>query len=428
MTYRFLNSSLSVSGKNPKETLSSDFQGALNKEFKTSSDWFVIQREFPYGSSEYIDVEARVNRVFDGKTTVTIADDFKRLLFRTPEDAPQLGSLYYFDDNYWMVTNTEAIKSLATTCVVRRCNNVLRWRDFNNGAIYSVPCVIDYLIKETRDYSTGGGSLVQPSGFAEIIVQFNPDTNKIRPSRRFLFGNQDNWMAYKVMGGGINNYDNRITTNMTSAGLLRISTLANQANEDTDDLVNGIADAKEYNYSLSLNQNSQTITIGDSYTLIATVEMNGDTVSKPVVWESGSISIATISQSGIITPVGVGTTTIRCSMQDNLSVYDECVLVVSGAPSSNYMIALSPNIDGLFEGTEQTFTVTLSLNGVPQPDSFTFSLNSGSISIDNYRYNVLSGTSFWIKNLKRYDGDQLVVTATSGVHSMQIPIKLRGAW
>lgn len=428
MTYRYLNAGLSVSGKTPKETLVGDFQGALNKDFKTSSDWFVIQREFPYGSSEYVDVEARVNRVFDGKTTVSIADDFKRLLFRTPEDSPPLGSLYQFDDNYWMVTNIEAIKSLATTCVVRRCNNVLRWRDFNTGVIYSVPCVVDYLIKETRDYSTGGASLVQPSGFAEIIVQFNPVTNKIRPSRRFLFGNKDNWMAYKVMGGGINNYDNRITTNLTSAGLLRISTLANQANEDTDDFVNGIADAKEYIYSVSLNTNSQAIKMGDFDTLVATVEMNGNTVSKPVVWNSSNTLVATTDQSGKITSVGLGITTIRCSLSDNASVYDECIVTVSNASSDNYVVSLSPNIDIMYEGTEQTFTVRLLLNGTLQADTFTFSLNAGNISIDNYRYNVLSGTTFWVKNLKRYDGDQLIVTATSGSHSIQIPIKLHGAW
>lgn len=427
MPYRYLNASLPMQ-KTPKDSLTGDFQGALNRDFKVSSDWFTIQREYPYGSEQYEDIDVRINRVFDGKTTVTISDDFKKILFKNPDDAPLLGGMYKFDNNYWIVTNVEAIKSLATACVVRRCNNVLRWKDYDTGFVYSKPCIIEYLIKETRDYTTGGSSLVQPSGFAEIIVQFSEATNKIRPSRRFLFGNKNNWMAYKVMGGGVNNFDNRITKDMMSVGLLRLSTLANQANEQNDDFINGVADSMEYNYSLSLNENSASITIGSSYILIPTTTLNGEEISRDVTWTSSDITKAVVNSLGVVTPISSGNVVIRCSLSNNESAFDECSISITEYSVDNYSIDVSPNVDYVYEGAEQVFTTVLYLNGLAQANTFTYSLSVNGISYNNFQYNVLSGNTFWIKNMKKHIGANLVITATSGVHSIQIPVSLKGAW
>lgn len=427
MSYKFLNASLPMK-VSPRDRLTADFNNALNIDFKTASDWFTIQRELPYGSGTYSDIDVRVNRLFEGKTTVSVGDDFKKILFRTNEDAPRMGSMFYFDDNYWIVTNVEAIKGIATTCVVRRCNDVLRWKDTNTGVVYSQPCVIDYLIKETRDYTTGGSSLVQPSGFLEIIVQFNPNTNKVRPSQRFIFGNQYNWNAFKVMGGGVNNNDKRSTMDNMSVGLLRLSLLANQVNSDTDDLIEGIADAFENVYSIGLNTGNLVLALGSSYTLIPTIEKDGTTVSKSVTWSSSDISKATVNQSGVVTPIGVGVVTIKCAMADNDAVFDSCVINVINTTVDNYSILVSPNQDYIYETEEQVFTTTLIVNGISQPDTFTYSLSTNGVPTNNFRYNVLSGNTFWIKNLKRYDDNSLVVTASSGSNSIQIPIRLRGNW
>lgn len=427
MTYRFLNAGLSMKN-NPKGSLISDFQTNLEKEFYVSSDWFTIQKEYPYGSEEYIDTDVRINTLFEAKTATAVGDDFKKLLFKNPSEAPALGQFFQFDNNYWIVSNIENIKNIASSCVIRRCNNLLRWKDFDTGIIYSQPCVIDYLIKETRDYSTGGASLVQPSGFMEIFSQFNIRTNKIRPNRRFIFGNPNNWNAYKIMGGGVNNHNNLFTSDMNSVGLLRLSLLANQVNEDTDDLVNGVADSGEYAYTLSLNVSTLSMAIGDSYVVIPTVELNGTIISKAVTWSSSKTTVATISSGGVITPVGVGTSTITCSLTDNSSITSTCSLTITATPTSNYSILISPSVDYIYETEEQVFTTTLYLNGIAQPDTFTYTLNSNGVPSSNYQYNILSGNTFWVRNIKRYDQAPLIFTATSGATSIQIPIKLKGAW
>lgn len=427
MSYQFLNASLPIQ-KSPKDNLIDDFQTALDIGFKVASDWFTIQRENPRASETYENIDVRINRAFDGKTSTTVSDDYKRILFKNPSDTPSLGSMFKFDGNYWIVTNVDAIKSLATTCIVRRCNNMLRWKDFSTGSVYSQPCVIDYLIQKPRDYVTGGSTLVEISGIIEVITQFNSRTNKIQPSRRFLFGNQDNWHAFKLMGGGLNNFNNILTDDMNSVGFLRMTMLANQFNLETDDGINGVADSKEYNYSVSLNENIISINDVSSYQLIPVATLNGETVTKSFSWSSSDVSILTVDSSGVITPVSVGTATIKCSLSDNISIFDTCVVTVTSSLVDNYAISVSPNVNYIYEGSAVTFNTILQLNGVAQPDTFIYSINANGVPINNFQYNILSGNSFWIKNIKKFIDSNIIVTATSGSHSIQIPITLIGGW
>jgi len=230
------------------------------------------------------------------------------------------------------------------------------------------------------------------------------------------------------MGGGINNYNNNFTANLMSTGLLRLSLLANQVNENTDDLVNGVADYGEYNYTVTLNESAISLAVGSSYTLIPTVELNEQTVSKNVVWSSSNNAVATVSSNGTITPLKIGTTQIQCALFDNPSITDTCSISITAIGADNYSILLTPNKDYIFEGEEQVFTTVLYENGLAQSDVFTYSLNTNGVPTDNFQYNVLSGNTFWVRNIKRYDLKSLMFTATSGINSIQIPIKLKGSW
>lgn len=428
MPYTFLTASLPIQ-KTPKQTYVDQFQSVMDLQFKNSSDWYTINKETSYGSGVYSGtIDVRINFAISNTTGLSIGDDFKRILFKQPDSSRMVGDMYYFSDNYWIVTNTEEKMGIASTCVVRRCNNVLRWKSFETGKIEEQPCVIDYIIKETRDYSTSGSALVLPSGFAEIMTQFNSKTNKIRPSRRFLFGNTDNWNAFKVMGGGINNYNNSSTTNNSSVGLLRLSVLANQVNNQTDDIVNGIADASEFVYSLSLSESSLSLETSKQFKFYPTLELNGETITKNLTWSSSNPLVATVSSTGVVTTIIPGTTTITCSMTENSSVYDTCPITVVGTLVNNYVVVVEPNVDYVYEGQEQIFTVSLYLNNIAQVDAFVFTLDSNTVPSTNYTYSVLSSNSFKINNLEKFLGDTLIVGAVSGIHTKNVPITLKGAW
>lgn len=428
MSYRFMNASIGIQ-KTPKQTFWEDFQENLNVEFYNSSDWWTIKEEYPCGSGEYIDIDVRVNRAIGTRTGNNQGDDYKIILFKNLDHVANLGNLYYFDNNYWIVINSEGIKSLAASVTVRRCNNTLRWLDHKTGKIYSSPCSIDYLIQQNRDYSTAGSSLVVPSGTIEVVTQFNETTNRIMPSQRFLFGNKDNWQGFKIMGGGLNNFNRLQTEDGNSSGIIRITmSAAQKGDNEIDDIVNGIADVKEYLYALSLNYNSLSLENGKQATIIPSLTLNGATYDDSFVWETSNSLVATVS-NGIVTAISNGVCNIKCSSIFNSDIFETCVVTVSSSITDNYEIRIDPNINYILEGETQVFNVQLYKNALIEAESFVFELNEPNlVPAGNFDFAVVDGNNFSIKNISKYLDNSLAVKCTSLYGELIVYIDLKGVW
>lgn len=428
MAYPFMSAGSLISNKTPKQDYIDLVQETLNKQFYNASDVFTIQEETSVGSGQYQNVDVRVNNVINPTTADNVEDDFKKLIFPDLDHSVNLGRFYLFDDNYWITTNVDKIKSLAQTVIIRRCNNVLRWIDEQTGALYEEPCSISYLIKENRDYSTAGSAIVVPSGMVDCFFQINTRTNKIKPNQRFLFGNPNNWTSYRVEGGGINNFNNQKTLDNNSATLGRYGLSVDFINEQTDNLTLGIANAYTNIYEISLNQSIGSGGISQVIQLEATVTLNGETVERNTSWSSSNTSVATVNSDGLVTIVSTGTSTITCSLENNETVLDTCVITGTGSPVDNYQVIFSPDSNHVLEGAEKTWEVYLYKNNFQQADVFAFSLDSNTVPSENYTYTVLDGNSFKIKNIEKFLSDSLEITATSGSYNKTISVNLRGAW
>lgn len=427
MPYPFMTAGQSIQ-VNPKTDYTQLFQEIITDQFYNSTDWHTIEQETALASGVYENIDARITELINVNTGEKIEDDFKRLLFSNINQPVSLGRMYRFDNNYWVTVNVDKIKSLASTATIRRCNNVLRWLDETTGAIYEAPCSLSYLIKENRDYSTAGSAIVVPSGMIDCIVQFNSQTNKIKPNQRFLFGNTMNWISYRVEGGGINNFNNLSTSDNMSSGLIKFSLTVDYSNMETDDIVNGIANAGTNVYALTINQDSITGAPLQTVQLLATVMLNGETVTRSLVWTSSTPSVATVNSNGLVTFVAVGTATITCRMLGNSSISDTCPVTVVSSPVDNYQVIASPDSNYVLEGTDKTWTVYLYKNGVQQADVFIFTLDANTVTSANYTYTVLGDNSFKVKNIKKFLADTLDVTCTSGIYSKIISVSLKGAW
>ena len=373
-------------------------------------------------------MDVRINSLIDPTTGDNIEDDFKKLLFGEIGHSVDLGKYYYFENNYWVTINVDKIKTLSQTAVVRRCNNMLRWLDETTGALYQIPCALGYPIKENRDYSTAGSAIVVPSGMIDCFVQNNTKVQKIKPNQRFLFGNPNMWTAYRVEGGGINNFNNQQTIDNTSAGLTRFSLSVDFANSTTDDFTNGIANITDNTYVLTLNQTSITGSATQTVQLLATVTLNGNTVTRSLVWTSSNTAVATVSSSGLVTFISTGSATITCQMLDNSTVTDTCPVTVGASPVDNYQVIISPDSNYVLEGDEKTWTVYLYKNGTVQSDTFIFTLDANTVTSANYTYTSLGTHSFKIKNITKFLTDTLDVTCTSGIYSKVLNVSLHGAW
>jgi hypothetical protein len=237
--YSFLAPSPPLSASS---VLVNDFQALLNEQFSVATDVFKITEEYVFASGSYIDLTVRIVGAVDASTGEKLSDDFKKLLFQNINYTVSLGKKFYFDNNFWLTVNTEGIKNLSSTCVVRRLNNTLRWVD-DLGNIWEESCAIDYQIKRALDQVGAANDLILPGGYITVYCQLNSKTRNIKGGKtRFLFGNENNWVCYRVAGDGVRNFLNLQTSNNNSAQLLVLEMSINYVNADTDDLVLGIAD------------------------------------------------------------------------------------------------------------------------------------------------------------------------------------------
>jgi len=412
----------------PKETYIEDFRKRLEEGFENSSDWFTIQEETDFGSEKYRNVDARINYVIAAETGEKMSDDFKMLWFRDTTHLVKLGTMFYFNDNYWLCINTEKIKSLTTAVTVKRCNNTLRWMD-ENGGIYNVPCSLaDPLIRENRDYSTTGSAVVNVSGVIEVMAQFNVKTNKIKANQRFLFGNPENWYCYKIFGSGVNNINLMTTEDLYSSGVIRYTMGGWQLNEDTDDLVNGVCDVNQNIYQIQVSPSSLKLNIGEQITITQRVLHNGKYEELDVVWETSNPLIANITQDGLVNPIKDGIAQIKVSLKNNSSVFTEIPIEISQEINTNWEIRISPKDNFVLEGTSKTFETRLYSNNVLNPLVFTYSVIGTDVPKENYVFSVIDGNRFSITNIEKYLVDYLTVRCTSDSYQKDLQIYLRGAW
>lgn len=431
-SYKFIPPSLNAKakkGNSPKDQYTELFQETLNEQFFNSSTWWTIKEESPLGSREYNNVDVRIAHVINAETGLKLGDDWKTVLFSDVSHAIELGGYYNFDDNIWLVINTEVKKNITATCTIRRCNNTLRWIDESTGIYYVEPCIIEYEVKEPRDYITQGSPFPIPGGFLHIYTQMNSRTNKINENQRFLFGNTGHWTGYKVVGTGINDFRNVNTFENDSARILTLEMIANFVNDEMDDIVNGIADVNSNKYTIDITTSNISGSPNSNYQLSANITYNGDIVARNLNWESSNPLIATVSGCGIVNFVSNGSCTITANISGN-PAYDTCSVIVESSPSINSEILINPNTNYVLEGIQKTYSVYLYKNNIQQPDTFTISCNGSNVPSGNYAFSQTDGNHFYITNIEKDVESYLVISCTTGsvIPTKQTNIYLRGAW
>lgn len=416
-------------GITPKDQYVELFQKTLDEQFYNSSTWWTIQEESGIGTAIYENTDVRISHVINAETGLKLGDDWKTILFPNMDHVVEIGRRYIFDSSVWIIINIEVVKNIAASCTVRRCNNVLRWIDEATGAYYQEPCAIEYLVKEPRDYATQGSPFMTPGGYLHIITQLNNNTALINENQRFLFGNSGHWTGYKVTGTGINDFQNVATYDNNSSNILVLDMTANFINNETDDIVNGIADVYTNNYVVTLSSGSiQGIPTGNIQ-LTARVTYNGDTVTRNMVWESSNNRIATVNGSGLVVFNSLGICTITASVEGN-PAYAICHVTVTNTPTLNNEILINPNTNYVLEGLSETYSVYLYENNVQSSGSFVITCSGSSIPTTSYSFTQNDGNHFTISNILRNVNSHLTITCTTGsvVAPKDFFIYLRGAW
>ena len=107
---------------------------------------------------------------------------------------------------------------------------------------------------------------------------------------------------------------------------------------------------------ITVSPKTNTINVGDTVQLTATVTPSNAT-DKSVTWSSSDTSIATVSNTGLVTGVAVGTVTITATTSNNLSD-TATVTVVNPQYQGTAMVDLVGNYSYVTWGTNTTPTTT----------------------------------------------------------------------
>lgn len=335
----------------------------------------------------------------------------------------------YHDENLrsvWLCVALDSSTLYQQKAKIRRCTNEIRFYN-EDGKLIRIPCVFDDKINSEKNVALTGLKYI--NGITTLYLQDNTDSEQLKPNQRLLFGRPGMWTAFKIVSVGVNNFMNEIYWDNGTAGIVEVTMEASYVNYDTDDLVNGIADANTY--SVKLDMESISASVGDSFVLTATVLKNGkEIVDKPVVWYTSDDEVATVD-GGIVDVVKNGFVVITACLDDNHEIKDSVVINVPAIAEDTYTVVVSPYAEdsyGILQGDTIAFDCYLYKNGFIELNEFSFEVSDETdIPSECYRFSVVDGNSFSVKNVRRSDGTVYVV-CKSGEHEFVANIKLKGAW
>ena len=425
----FYDAYSSIRNSTPKESYYQDFLAIAQQTFDNADNVFYneIQVEETYGSNTFQPINmVRVDSVINFTTGIALGDDYKTFIFMPDYPKPYYGQKYKWNNDYWLVVNTNNDGSLSVSAEMRRCNNVLRFFDENGNKIYE-PCIMDYELRFTNNNETPPITIGNKE--QKIWCQKNARTESIKPNDKFLFGTPNQRVAIRVYAGGIKNFLNDTTEDDNSPSLTEFYLEDYQISEELDDLVNGFANAYVNNFSVQLNSDETQYNTNIDSQLTATVYKNGNAINVPVVWSSSDETVATVDSTGLVHTISEGQTTISVGMKDNTTISDSVTITVSNAVTpDSYEIRIMPNIDYILQDNSTTFTCYLYKNGIQQTDAFTFKDVSVGVPKSNYIINVINENTFSVTNNQKYLNAPVIVECTSGDYSTNYTITLRGLY
>lgn len=371
------------------QTYLNDMQATINAQWNNSTQTtgetnnLYATEQKAIGSKEYVSVDVSIDMQIDLGTGQKISDDFKIFTHKLLTDVTMRGLMYQFEDNYWISTNVDEIASPVKNVGVRRCNQVAKWINPNNGALIQWPCVIDYDVASTQPKYDKDINMA--NGHITMIIQGNNDTLKLKKNKRFLFNGE----AYKLTG-----YNNMLQNGIVSdeTTLLYYDLYLDTIQPD-DDLINNVANATQYEYSVNILQDVTEQVNGFSGELTAQVSLNGQIVSRDVVWSANSYGTIDANGNYTLTGAAGNTAIFTCTFGD---IVENISINIVQSVTDTYDIVISPLISELYQGDTQVMTAYLYKNGIVQGDNVTATI-SGADATNCYTF-VANGHEFTLTN------------------------------
>lgn len=361
-------------------------QAAIDQQWDCTSAKYTIKEQADFGSDVYNDIEVWIDYVVGlGSRGTTNGDDFRQLIFRDINYQVKRGLYYQFDGNTWIVYFSDEYSSLSKDAGVRRCNNVMRIIDPENGSIFSIPCVVDYDM--TSPSVQVSSYILTPNNHATIMVQGNADTLRLfKLNTRYILGGR----PFKLLAYQNALLDESIAPTPT---LLYLDLYLDEIHAN-DDIANQLADNGEYQYTVEIDSANMELTNGATGFLTASVSLNGEKVNREIVWASSNTSVVTIDSQGNYQVVGTDgqSCTITATLRGNTNVTASIQIAVVGTELLQAKIVLDPLFSKIRQYETVDFTVKASYGSqLYAPSDVVISLSENSVVLSNQYLSIQGG-------------------------------------
>lgn len=393
MALRFFNSAVYNHIDTDPNTMYRDLQQEfVNLQWENTTQIITVKEEEDIGSNVYNDLDIWISpTVADTSTGLKDVKDFNKLIFKDINHRVKRGLMYIFDNSYWIVHSYTEYDGVVQDCGVRRCNNVLKIKDPQNGGIFSIPCVVDYDMAASTVKVTK--YILTPNNHAVVIVQGNEDTLRLfKTNTRYILSGR----PFKLYG-----YQNAVDYDLDSPSTLLYLDLYLDEIRTDDDIENGIAENGKYDYSISINAEDMTLTQGTMGRLSATVSLNGLEVDRDVLWVSEDENIVSIDEYGNYEVVGeIGEVCKINAYIDGNTIDTSFILITIGEIEETIKILTNPSFEIIRQYETIPFVVSVFYNGDDITDNVvaTVETDSDILQIENIESNRYTITSNGISN------------------------------
>lgn len=247
-----------------------------------------------------------------------------KTIFFSIEDKINQGDMIEYENNtYIILLMEENINNVYMRYVARRCDHTIKI--YVDNKLVEIPCNISTYSQDIFENQY----VKLPTGNIKITCQNNNISNKISYDKRFIKMRN----AYKIVGFTSEN-----------KGLKYLYCEKTEIDNTMDDLENEIADRwrneVKHNYSIEVTPTELNINKGNTEQLHLIVKDTTDSgtvvVENPtIIYTSNNNNIVTIDNTGLITAIGEGETTITVKFENiekiiNISVSNVVELVITG--------------------------------------------------------------------------------------------------
>ena len=396
----------------PHNRYINQLQALINDRWDNSTQTsYPIYQQAEIGSATYELIDVSVDTAIDIGTGFKKGDDFKVFSHKNISTEVPLGLMYKTDRDYWICINTNGFESPTNSIEVRRCNNIMKWVNPQNGCVYEHWCAIDYELSSPQP--SKDKDIIVANGHIFVIVQGNEVTRAIRKNQRFIFNGQPYKIsAYQTM------LNNDVSTKHST--LLYIDMYLDTI-QPSDDLVNNIANATDYIYTVEIQPDFSQQVSGFTGQVSATVEFNGEVVDRDIVWSGNEY--VTINNNGDYELTGSAgdVAVITATLSGNSNVFATCEIEIVDNVVDTYDVVIEPSFDEVRQKQPMTFTAYLYQNGVRQDDEITWGYSG--LTTDYFALSQ-DGHTFTLSVLK-LTNDPLTLTFSAGVATKTIDVMLK---